>query len=105
MHDQLFEHQDALDDASLLLHAAALGLDQRRFCGTRERDAPATSGRGLSERHAQRRSRDADLFINGIRHAGPWDAVSLLAALEGDGVPALPAELKPEATGQSPARG
>jgi predicted DsbA family dithiol-disulfide isomerase len=31
MHDRLFEHQDALDDEDLLVHAVAVGLDVNRF--------------------------------------------------------------------------
>src|SRR5438270_6928387 len=31
MHDQLFEHQRALDDSSLLAHASHIGLDIDRF--------------------------------------------------------------------------
>ena len=30
MHDQLYQHQDALDDESLLEHAAVIGLDVQR---------------------------------------------------------------------------
>ena len=71
MHDQLFEHQDALDDESLLVYAAAIGLDVGRF----EHDLTA---------HVYLERVQADLesavrsgahgtptfFINGVKHEG-----------------------------------
>jgi protein-disulfide isomerase len=41
MHDLLFEHQEALDDESLIVYATALQLDVERFIADMESDAPA----------------------------------------------------------------
>jgi protein-disulfide isomerase len=83
MHDQLYEHQDALDIDSLVGYAAALGLDTARF----QRD--------LTE-HTYAEEVRADFlggvrsgvngtptfFINGQRHDGAWDTASLLAVID-----------------------
>jgi len=83
MHDQLFEHQRALDDAHLATYAKAAGADIARF----ERDMAA---------HAHRLRIQADLdsgvtsgvrgtptfYVNGVRHDGRWDAAGLIEALE-----------------------
>jgi protein-disulfide isomerase len=83
MHDMLYEHQDALDDESLLEYAQALDLEMDRFV----RDL-------RTHRHADRIREDfmsgvrsgvngtPTFFINGRRHNGPWDADSLVAAIE-----------------------
>ena len=82
MHDHLFAHQRALDDADLRAHAAALGLDVARF--DRELDACM---------HAARVQRDVarglaagvhgtpTLFVDGARWRGGHDAPALAAAL------------------------
>jgi Na+:H+ antiporter, NhaA family len=82
MHDRLFAHQDRLDAADLIEHAAALGLDLERF--TRE------LGEGA---HGQRVRDDVvgaeasgvhgtpTFFVNGVRHAGPATTDALAAAL------------------------
>jgi len=41
MHDMLFEHQDALDDAHLLAYAELLGLDVERFARDLDSDGIA----------------------------------------------------------------
>ena len=83
MHDHIFEHQRALSDRHLHEYAAVLGLDEERF------DRELTS-----HTHAPRVREDFSsgvrsgvngtptFFINGVRHERPWDAESLLAALE-----------------------
>jgi protein-disulfide isomerase len=82
MHDLLFEHQEQLDAAYLLAYAKALGLDVARF-----------SGDLVTHMHAPRVREDfmsgvrsgvngtPTFYINGGRHDGAWDAVSLLDAL------------------------
>jgi protein-disulfide isomerase len=83
MHDLLFERQWALDDEHLLEYAQELGLDARRV------------GTELEEGTHRSRVRDdfmsgvrsgvngtPTFFINGIRHDGGYDLMSLLAALE-----------------------
>ncbi|TQN40680.1 Na+/H+ antiporter NhaA [Blastococcus colisei] len=82
MHDRLFAHQDELDAAGLLEHAAALDLDLERFA--RE------LGNGT---HGQRIRNDVvgaeasgvegtpTFFVNGLRHAGRAGTDELAAAL------------------------
>lgn len=82
MHDLLYEHQDALDDADLLRYAARLGMDT---------DAAAEAL--ASGEFAERVREDfmsgvrsgvngtPTFFINGVRHEGSWDEESLLGAL------------------------
>lgn len=82
MHDVLYEHQDALDDADLRHYAEELGLDLDRF------DADMAGGR-----YAGRVREDfmsgvrsgvngtPTFFINGDRYDGSWDAASLIPAL------------------------
>jgi len=84
MHDLLFEHQDALDDADLVRYAAALGLDAGAVAREIENDT-----------HLERIRADfmsgvrsgvngtPTFFINGSRFDGVWDDLrSFLAALE-----------------------
>lgn len=84
MHDALFAHQHELEDDQLVDHARAVGLDTERFA----RDMAA---------HAHHARIEADVesglasgvqgtptfFINGTRHAGPYDLETLLTALTG----------------------
>jgi predicted DsbA family dithiol-disulfide isomerase len=83
MHDMLFAHQEALEEADLTQYAQALGLDVDRFV------------RELHERrHALRVERDvtsADdsgaagtptFFVNGRRHHGRHDIATLTELLE-----------------------
>ena len=82
MHDLLYKNQQALDDASLLRYATALGLDLTRFVNE------------LADRTWESRVREdfmsgvrsgvngtPTFFVNGVRHDGPWDADSLIEAL------------------------
>jgi protein-disulfide isomerase len=82
MHDVLYEHQHALDDRHLVRYAAALGLDEGRF---REELADRTHlPRIRDDVHSGERSGvrgTPTFFINGLRHAGPWDFDSLMEAL------------------------
>jgi protein-disulfide isomerase len=83
MHDSLFEGQERLELSTLLQRAVALQLDVARW----ERDM---RGRAFSERVQEDflsglRSGvngTPTFFINGRRHDGPFDAESLLAAME-----------------------
>ncbi len=82
MHDYLYEHQRALDDAHLLEYAAHLGLDVPRF----EREM-------AEHRYAKRVREDflsgvrsgvngtPTFYITGVRHNGSYDLESLLEAL------------------------
>jgi protein-disulfide isomerase len=82
MHGRLFEHQDALDDQSLVEHAASLGLDLGQFVDDlvqrrhldRIRDDLASGARsGVNG--------TPTFFINGFRHNGGYDLRTLAAAL------------------------
>jgi len=83
MHDHLFEHQRALEDAHLAQYAREVGLDESRFA------------RELSEHtHAERVRKDfmsgirsgvngtPTFFINGVRHDDGYEAETLLSALK-----------------------
>ena len=76
MHDLLFEHQDALDDESLLVYATSLGIDAR------------WAAAALADGRFQRRVRDdfasgvrsgvngtPTFFINGERFDGSLDTL------------------------------
>ncbi|MBU4215279.1 MAG: Na+/H+ antiporter NhaA, partial [Actinobacteria bacterium] len=80
----LFARHDRLDREDLLAYAADLRLDVDRF----EADLDSAE----VARRVQDDLDDADLmdlsstptfFVDGVRHAGPWDAASLAAALRG----------------------
>jgi len=89
MHDAIFEDQEALEDADLVLRAETLGLDAARVAQEL-----------LTGVHTDRVRRDflsgvrsgvngtPTFFINGVRHDGPWDAETLMAALEAAAVAA-----------------
>ena len=83
MHDLLYRHQQALDEASLLGYAQRLDLDMEQF----ERD--------LTDRTYAQRIRDDFMsgvrsggagtpafFLNGVLYQERWEQEPLLAALE-----------------------
>jgi protein-disulfide isomerase len=83
MHDTLFEHQQALDDAHLLQYAVALGLDTDRF--VREMTEHVYANRVREDFLSGVRSGvngTPTFFINGVRHDGSYDLETLLAAIE-----------------------
>ncbi|MCO5316395.1 MAG: Na+/H+ antiporter NhaA [Solirubrobacterales bacterium] len=82
MHDLLFEHQGDLDIEDLIGYAAELELDIDRFAFELEN--------GVHAGHVQTDAASADasgvrgtptFFVNGMRHTGPYDAVTLAAEL------------------------
>lgn len=82
MHDALFQHQDALDDADLMRYAGEIGLDEDRF----RRDLEAhTYAEGAEQDHLEGARKGVNgtptFFINGTRYEGEVDANSLVAAL------------------------
>ncbi|MGW8564598.1 Na+/H+ antiporter NhaA [Isoptericola sp. NPDC055881] len=91
MHDRLFAHQSRLEPDDLREHAAELGLDLEQF------DADMAD----ESLHARVRADEASalasgargtptFFLDGVRHRGPHDARTLIAALEArEGDPAL----------------
>lgn len=83
MHDYLFEHQDALDDAHLAQYAIDLNLDLPRF----EQDFgdPAIIEHIREDVLSGIRSGvngTPTFFINGVRHDGSFDLDTMLAAIE-----------------------
>ena len=78
MHDALYEHQDELDDESLVRHAKRLGLDDAliesalrgAFATQIRRDFTGGVRSGVNG--------TPSLFINGRRYDGPRDAESLV---------------------------
>jgi Na+/H+ antiporter NhaA len=88
MAQELFAHQDDLEWADMYRYADAVGLDIEQF------DEDVHSSKVLH--HVQDDAQDAELmdlnstptfFVNGKRHKGPWDAASLIRALESSRVP------------------
>ena len=82
MHDYLFEHQQALDDAQLIRYAAELGLDVERFRRelTEHRYRARVQEDVLSGLHSGVRGTPT-FFVNGVRHEGRWELKELLAAV------------------------
>jgi protein-disulfide isomerase len=84
MHHMLFQNQENLSDPFLLGYARAIGLDVTRFT-----DDLATGiyRRKVAEDFISGVNSGVNgtptFFINDVKHDGPWDAASLLAALQG----------------------
>ena len=82
MHDMLFAHQDALDDASLLKYAADLGLDADRV--GRELAIHKHAGRVAADRTSGLASRvngTPTFYIDGARYEGSVALRQMLAAI------------------------
>ncbi|WAS95355.1 DsbA family protein [Nannocystis punicea] len=82
MHELLFENQHALEIPHLDLYAEQVGLDMRRFAA--DLDDHRHLEKIRSDLHSGAISGVAGtptFFINGIRHEGPFDFDSLLAAM------------------------
>jgi len=83
MHDYLFEHQRALDDAHLVHYAAALHLDKEMF--EREMTEHVHTNRVHEDFLSGVRSGvngTPTFFINGVRHDESYALETLLAAIE-----------------------
>lgn len=73
MHDTLFEHQDALEDADLITYARQLGLDAERVA--RELEAGTHAARVRRDFLSGVRSGvngTPTFFVNGERYDGTW---------------------------------
>jgi protein-disulfide isomerase len=84
MHDYLFEHQRALDDAHLVQYAVALNLDEETF--KREMIEHVHTNRVHEDFLSGVRSGvngTPTFFINGVRHDDSYELETLLAAIEG----------------------
>jgi protein-disulfide isomerase len=79
MHDMLFENQQRLDDDNLVLYATTLGLDVSRFI----EDLATHAHLARIEEDFRSGARNGvngtpTFLINGVRHDGPFDLVSLM---------------------------
>ena len=82
MHDYLFEHQRALDDAHLVQYAVALNLDKETF--KREMTEHVHTNRVHEDFLSGVRSGvngTPTFFINGVRHDDSYELETLLAAI------------------------
>ncbi|OBK70825.1 Na+/H+ antiporter NhaA [Mycobacterium sp. 1274761.0] len=82
----LFAHSEDLEWSDMYRYAVSIGLDIERF----DKDVRVHAAKVLH--HVQDDAQDAEVmdlnstptfFVNGKRHKGPWDAASLIRALEG----------------------
>jgi protein-disulfide isomerase len=83
MHDQLFEHQDALTDGDLAHYASDVGLDIARF----QDDLSSHVFVGRVQRDIQSGAHSdvhgtPTFFINGVKHEGPDTFDDLMTALQ-----------------------
>ena len=94
MHDIIFEHQDALEDADLIGYAESLGLDGARV--RQELETQAHSARVRADFRSGVRSGvngTPTFFVNGLRYDGSWESPAVFirglreAALSGRDVP------------------
>jgi protein-disulfide isomerase len=83
MHDLLYENQDALEPEDLVLYARALKLDLPRFVlEMREHVYVERVREDFRSGVRSGVNGTPTFFINGVRHNGPFDLGSLLAAIE-----------------------
>ncbi len=83
MHNQLFEHQDLLDDEMLVLHAVQIGLDRKRFIEDLESQRFIPRIReDLSSGARSGVNGTPTFFVNGQRYEGVPDVQSLTEALQ-----------------------
>jgi len=83
MHDYLFEHQQALDDAHLVHYAVALQLDEQTF--KREMTTHMHANRVREDFLSGVRSGvngTPTFYINGVRHDASYELETFLAAIE-----------------------
>ncbi len=83
MHDTLFEHQQALDDASLVEYALNLGINMPRFLWKFSEHVYAS--RVQADFHSGVESGvtgTPTFFINGVRLHDGWELDTLLAAIK-----------------------
>jgi protein-disulfide isomerase len=82
MHEYLFEHQQAFDDADLKRYAVELGLDSERFAHDRtSSEVEKRIERDLASGERSGVPGTPTFYVNGIRHEGSYDLESLRAAI------------------------
>jgi predicted DsbA family dithiol-disulfide isomerase len=83
MYEVLFENYDQLEVEDLAGYAADLGLDTEEFLRHLDDDRLARRlQRDLASAQASGVRGTPTFFVNGVRHVGPHDTRSLIAALE-----------------------
>lgn len=82
MHDRLYEHQAALDDHSLAMHAKVLGLDAALFQTVLDEEYEGRVRHDFLTGVRSGVNGTPSLFINGERYDGPRDADSLIELLQ-----------------------
>jgi protein-disulfide isomerase len=100
MHDELFTHQQSLEDHDLSRYARRIGLDAERFArdmseNTFLKQIEADYQRGLFDEHV---TGTPTFYINAVRYTGATDLGSLLAAIK-HGDTEGPIQLPETATG------
>jgi protein-disulfide isomerase len=82
MHEHLFEHQKALEDADLQTYAGKLGLDPERFDRDRSSsDVAQRIDRDLASGDRSGVEGTPTFYVNGTRHDGGYDLDSLRSAI------------------------
>jgi protein-disulfide isomerase len=79
MHDLLYEHQDALDDESLVRYAMHIGCDEALIESALRGDYATHIRRDFTGGVRSGVNGTPCLFVNGERYDGPRDAGSLIA--------------------------
>ena len=83
IHDLLYEHQGALDDAHLLGYAKQLGLDPDKVAKEAGSDKViARIKADMASAEASGLSGTPCFYINGTKYEGSWDRAELLHALK-----------------------
>lgn len=81
-HDMLYEHQDALDVASLIAYGAQLGIERRALQAAFQGQYDAMIQQDFVGGARAGVNGTPCLFINGVRYDGPRDRQSLIEVLE-----------------------
>jgi protein-disulfide isomerase len=86
MHDHLFRNQDDLELRDLLRHAWTLGLEVSAFAEDLVGDRWAKRvHQDLVDAEASGATGTPTFFVGDERHTGPYDAATLIRALEASG--------------------
>ncbi len=83
MHDQLYQHPNALEPEDLLAYAEAIGLDLDRF--TQDFESGAHTPRIQEDLDSGLRSGvqgTPTFYINGVQHRGSYEAGALIRSLQ-----------------------
>lgn len=88
MHDLLFAHQDELEYEDILGYAGDIGLEMEQFARDLDDEEIAKIVRdNVSSAEASGARATPTFFVGDLRHVGPHDSKSLIAALEASRAP------------------